>query len=79
MVDWLFQKKERDDYFGIELGECDGGATLGKITNTIVTIVKDEGKSMAPLNYQTIACCERCHVQTLVLLHFQSLQKMLIC
>lgn len=38
------QKKERDECFAIELGECDGGAELGKIRKTIVTIVNDDGK-----------------------------------
>ncbi|GAB1600819.1 sodium/calcium exchanger 3-like isoform X6 [Argonauta hians] len=33
---------ERDECFQIDLLECGGGATLGKITKTIVTIVKDE-------------------------------------
>lgn len=37
------QKKERDECFAIELGECDGGAELGKIKKTIVTIVNDDG------------------------------------
>ncbi|XP_060559696.1 sodium/calcium exchanger 3-like isoform X3 [Ruditapes philippinarum] len=35
-------KKERDECFAIELGECDGGAELGKIKKTIVTIVNDD-------------------------------------
>ncbi|GFN83166.1 sodium/calcium exchanger [Plakobranchus ocellatus] len=35
-------KEERDESFAIELGETDGGATLGKISKTIVTIVNDE-------------------------------------
>lgn len=36
------KKKERDESFQITLGDCDGGAVLGKITKTIVTIVIDE-------------------------------------
>lgn len=36
------KKKERDESFQITLGDCDGGAELGKITKTIVTIVVDE-------------------------------------
>ncbi|XP_035827905.1 sodium/calcium exchanger 3 [Aplysia californica] len=35
-------KTERDESFQIELTETDGGATLGKISKTIVTIVNDE-------------------------------------
>ncbi|XP_052779900.1 sodium/calcium exchanger 3-like isoform X2 [Mya arenaria] len=36
------KKKERDECFAIELGDCDGGAELGKIRKTIVTIVNDD-------------------------------------
>ncbi|CAG5125255.1 unnamed protein product [Candidula unifasciata] len=36
------QKEERDESFQIELFEPTGGATLGKINKTIVTIVNDE-------------------------------------
>lgn len=36
------KKKERDECFAIELGECDGGAELGKIKKTIVSIVNDD-------------------------------------
>ncbi|BFZ17830.1 hypothetical protein BsWGS_20869 [Bradybaena similaris] len=36
------QKEERDESFHIELFDPDGGATLGKINKTIVTIVNDE-------------------------------------
>lgn len=36
------KKKERDECFAIELGETDGGAELGKIKKTIVTIVNDD-------------------------------------
>lgn len=39
----LFQKPERDESFQVDLGECDGGAELGKIKKTIITIVNDEG------------------------------------
>lgn len=35
-------KPERDECFSIELGECDGGAELGKIKKCIVTIVSDD-------------------------------------
>ncbi|XP_067672948.1 sodium/calcium exchanger Calx-like isoform X2 [Haliotis asinina] len=35
-------KPERDESFQIELLETDGGATLGKITKCIITIVNDE-------------------------------------
>ncbi|XP_071108241.1 sodium/calcium exchanger Calx-like isoform X1 [Haliotis cracherodii] len=35
-------KPERDESFQIELFETDGGATLGKITKCIITIVNDE-------------------------------------
>ncbi|RUS70487.1 hypothetical protein EGW08_021750 [Elysia chlorotica] len=38
----LFSYYERDESFSIELGETDGGAVLGKISKTIVTIVNDE-------------------------------------
>lgn len=40
----LFESKkaERDESFQIELYETDGGATLGKLTKCIVTIVNDE-------------------------------------
>lgn len=43
MISNLLQKKERDECFAIELGETDGGAELGKIKKTIVTIVNDDG------------------------------------
>ncbi|KAH3861749.1 sodium/calcium exchanger 3-like isoform X4 [Dreissena polymorpha] len=36
------KKKERDECFAIELGECDGGAQVGKIKKCIVSIVNDE-------------------------------------
>nr|XP_022315643.1 sodium/calcium exchanger 2-like isoform X4 [Crassostrea virginica] len=35
-------KPERDESFQVDLGECDGGAELGKIRKTIITIVNDE-------------------------------------
>ncbi|KAL8586047.1 hypothetical protein ACOMHN_023690 [Nucella lapillus] len=35
-------KAERDESFQIELFETDGGATLGKLTKCIVTIINDE-------------------------------------
>lgn len=35
-------KPERDESFQVELTDCDGGATLGKIPKCIVTIVSDE-------------------------------------
>lgn len=35
-------KPERDESFQVDLGECDGGAELGKIKKTIITIVNDE-------------------------------------
>ncbi|KAK7113649.1 sodium/calcium exchanger Calx-like isoform X2 [Littorina saxatilis] len=35
-------KAERDESFAIELFESDGGATLGKLTKCIITIVNDE-------------------------------------
>ena len=41
---FILQKAERDECFAIELGECDGGAELGKIKKTIITIVNDDGK-----------------------------------
>lgn len=37
---------ERDESFQIELTETTGGATLGKISKTVVTIVNDEGKTI---------------------------------
>ncbi|XP_076445931.1 sodium/calcium exchanger Calx-like isoform X3 [Babylonia areolata] len=36
------KKAERDESFALELYETDGGATLGKLTKCIVTIVNDE-------------------------------------
>lgn len=36
------KKKERDESFQISLGNCEGGAELGKITKSVVTIVVDE-------------------------------------
>lgn len=43
MKDLHSQKEERDESFQIELTEAGGGATIGKICKTIVTIVNDEG------------------------------------
>ena len=42
---FTLQKPERDESFQVDLGECDGGAELGKIKKTIITIVNDEGLS----------------------------------
>ncbi|XP_050390881.1 sodium/calcium exchanger 2 [Patella vulgata] len=36
------EKRERDDSFEVELGQCTGGAELGKLNRTIVTIVNDK-------------------------------------
>ncbi|KAL8565554.1 hypothetical protein ACOMHN_049530 [Nucella lapillus] len=36
------KKAERDESFALELFETDGGATLGKLTKCIITIVNDE-------------------------------------
>lgn len=47
----LFQKPERDESFQVDLGECDGGAELGKIKKTIITIVNDEGMYMYNYSY----------------------------
>lgn len=44
----VLQKKERDECFAIELGECDGGAQVGKIKKCIISIVNDEGKNLLP-------------------------------
>ncbi|KAK6170123.1 hypothetical protein SNE40_018595 [Patella caerulea] len=36
------EKRERDDSFEVELGQCTGGAQLGKLNRTIVSIVNDK-------------------------------------
>ena len=41
------QKAERDESFQIELFDADGGATLGKLTKCIITIVNDEGETVS--------------------------------
>lgn len=43
----FLQKAERDETFGVELTETTGGAELGKIRRTIITIVQDDGMFIA--------------------------------
>lgn len=42
----MIQKAERDESFQIELYDPDGGATLGKLTKCIITIINDEGETV---------------------------------
>lgn len=38
-----FQEPERDDSFQLELSDTTGGAEIGRLARTIVTIVNDDG------------------------------------
>ncbi|ESO84204.1 hypothetical protein LOTGIDRAFT_92127, partial [Lottia gigantea] len=67
-------KPERDDSFQIELLETTGGAKLGKLTKTIVTIVNDEGRILKCYMLSSVLILnQRCDEKLLLFSEFNGL------
>ena len=54
---------EKDENFELELFEPEGGAKIGKVNRTAVTITNDDGK----YNARPCGCRHKCYVSNLLI------------
>lgn len=51
---------EKDEHFEVELFDPEGGAKLGQINRTAVTITNDDGERNVPLTFKSRVIASHC-------------------